>query len=109
MENSSKALMIAGAVLITILLITLGINLFDSTSNLSSKVESTTQSTEAANFNAQFTSHFGKSVPGYKVKDFIHTIMKHNAKVSSAPTFSAESHQIHLNLYSSPGSLVYRS
>ena len=84
-------------------------NLFNSTSELSDQVNTSSQSTAVSNFNAQFTTYFSNSAPGYKAKALVSKVMEHNAKVSSAPTFSPEKHQVHLNLYSSPGILVYRS
>lgn len=109
MENSSKALLISGTVLIVILLISVGMKLFNSTSDLSDQVNLSSQSTAASNFNAQFTTYFSNSAPGYKAKALVSKLMEHNVKVSSAPTFSPENHQVHLNLYSSPGNLEYRS
>lgn len=106
MENSTKALLIAGTVLIVIILISLGMKLFNSTSELSDHVSSSTQSAAVSNFNAQFTTYFGNSVSPSKTKDFVKKIIKNNAQANSSSTFSHELHQIYLLLYHKNGSAV---
>ena len=98
MENASKALLISGTILIVILLIGVGIKLFDSTSPLSDQVTTSTQTTAASNFNSQFYIYFGNSVSPSKTRDFIKEVMKNNAK-SGYATFSPELHQIGLLFY----------
>ena len=59
MENATKALLIAGSILIAILLIAIGMRVFSSTSGTTDSVESTMSSTEIATFNNKFTQYVG--------------------------------------------------
>ena len=61
MENASKALLIAGSVLIAILLIALGVRIINSTQGTTDAAEGTMQSTEVAMFNNKFTQHIGSN------------------------------------------------
>lgn len=59
MENASKALIIAGAILISILLISIGIILINSGRDVTETGTSRMQSQKIQTFNAQFTSYEG--------------------------------------------------
>jgi len=65
MENASKALIIAGAILLSILIIALGIYVF----NMARGVTNTSilSETEVSTFNSQFTDYRGK-IPGSGVE-----------------------------------------
>ena len=81
MENASKALIIAGAILLAILLITLGIYIFQqaqSTVNNSGMSQAEVQS-----FNSQFTKYEGESVKGSVVKSLIQEVIVNNAQDES--------------------------
>lgn len=104
MENASKALLIAGAVLIAILLIAMGIKTINSTSDMSEHVDTVSQSTAAASFNSQFLTYLSDSTSGVKAKALVSKVLSHNATVSSSSTFSVASHQIYINLYKKDGS-----
>lgn len=54
MENATKALIIAGSVLIAIALIGVGMKIFNSTSGTTDTVETTMIATEVAMFNNKF-------------------------------------------------------
>ncbi len=75
MENASKALIIAGAILLAILLISLGIMIF----NQASSVVSGTGMTDAeiTTFNAKFQKYEG-SIKGSMVKSLINDIIAVN-------------------------------
>ena len=78
MENASKALIIAGAILLAILLITLGIYIFQqsqSTVNNSGMSQAEVQS-----FNSQFIKYEGDSVKGSAVKSLIQEVNANNAQ-----------------------------
>ena len=60
MENASKALLIAGSILIVILLIAVGVKVFNSTTGTKDSVEDTIVSTEATTFNNKFIPYIGK-------------------------------------------------
>ena len=78
MENASKALIIAGAILLAILLITLGIYIFQqaqSTVNNSGMSQAEVQS-----FNSQFIKYEGTSVKGSAVKSLVQEVNANNAQ-----------------------------
>ena len=60
MENASKALIIAGAILISILLISIGIILINSGKDITETGTSGMNSQKIQTFNAQFTAYEGR-------------------------------------------------
>lgn len=84
MENASKALIIAGAILISILLISVGIIIMNA---INDPVQ---QGAEAAGgqaieiFNQRFTGYLGSGVDYSTVKQFITTVNSANGQLSSA-------------------------
>ena len=85
MENATKALIIAGAVIITILVISLGVMVFknyrDSVLDNSSLDEE-----EITEFNSQFTEYLGNTVPGSQVNALIQTVRSVNQKAITDDT-----------------------
>ncbi len=76
MENASKALIIAGAILLAILLISLGIMIFNQASNTVSN--SGMSEAEITAFNNKFTKYEGKQ-SGNMVKSMIQEVLATNA------------------------------
>lgn len=76
MENASKALIIAGAILLAILLISLGILIF----NQSSTVVTGSGMTDAqkASFNARFQKYESTAIKGAQVKSLINEVLAVN-------------------------------
>lgn len=60
MENASKALLMAGGVLLAIMVLSLGILLFTSFGGTSSQIHDNIEENQATQFNSQFTSYMGK-------------------------------------------------
>ena len=81
MENASKALIIAGSVLIAVMLVTLGIFVFNTVANKATDTSKLTEQ-EIASFNSIFSGYEGESVPGVRVNALIKTVM--NSNISSA-------------------------
>lgn len=80
MENASKALIIAGAILISILLISVGVLIMNSTGGVTSGMESSAKAMEMQSFNSQFTTYIGeKSVSGTQVRSLISNVIASNA------------------------------
>lgn len=77
MENASKALIIAGAILLSILLISLGIMIFNQAQDTVSN--SGMSKAEISAFNNQFYKYEGKSQKGTDVKALIQEIKASNA------------------------------
>lgn len=69
MENASKALVMAGAILISILLISVGLIMFNSTKGVAEQSGKAAETIEIETFNSQFTKYCGDRVLGSKVKD----------------------------------------
>lgn len=73
MENASKALIIAGAVLISILLISVGVLIMNSVDPMTEATGQQSESMAIQTFNAQFTQYEGDDVPGSQVRTLIST------------------------------------
>lgn len=84
MENATKALLIAGSVLIAILLIAMGLRIFNSTSETTEQSQKVMDTTAAATFNSQFTGYFG-DISAAKGNDLIQKIKASNAVNKSYP------------------------
>lgn len=90
MENASKALLIAGSVLIVILLIAMGVRVFTSTSGTTDQVEGTMQSTEIAQFNSKFTQYAGEKKSAAQVKALANVVIANNATSSRKVSFAGK-------------------
>ena len=76
MENASKALIIAGAILLAIAIIGVGMAVFN---NASDSVSGTDMSSEEVTaYNSEFDSYEGNAVRGSRVKTLINTVKQHN-------------------------------
>ena len=77
MENASKALIIAGAILLAILIIGLGMMVFN---NVRQRAGDTSAIDELAvqQFNSPFVAYFGDKVSGSNLKALLEKIMAHN-------------------------------
>jgi len=76
MENASKALIIAGAILISILVIGLGVFIYNQASSTVSKANLNSQ--EAQSQNQQFEAYFGTKVQPGEVKQLLSLIRTNN-------------------------------
>lgn len=79
MENASKALLIAGSVLIVILLIAVGMKIFNSTAGTTGAVEGTMASTEIAMFNNKFTPYIGDNKTVNEAIALVNKVMANNS------------------------------
>ncbi len=77
MENASKALLIAGAILIVILLIAVGMLVYSQARGVIDTGVSQMSSTEISMFNAQFNEYSGKQ-KGSNVKSLLQAINANN-------------------------------
>ena len=76
MENASKALLIAGAILIAIVLITLGVLILGKGQEVAKEADMS--ATEISAFNAKFTQFEGDRVRGTVVKQLYREVLQHN-------------------------------
>ena len=75
MENTSKALLVAAAVLVVILIITLGIRIFSSVSSTGEDSEKVGSSLSAQVFNANYAEYFQGEVSSEVVIKFLNQII----------------------------------
>lgn len=73
MENATKALLIAGAVLVVIVLIAVGLKILNATSGTADQVKSQSEVMEIQIFNSQFTKYLGTQ-PASEVKALLSLI-----------------------------------
>ncbi len=87
MENSSKALIIAGTILIIMLVIGAGMFLFGGAGSLSSTVQNNWSQDEVLAFNQKFLKYDGNQ-KGSRVKELITAINKSNASTDITVSIS---------------------
>ena len=76
MENASKALIIAGAILLSILIISLGIMIFQQASEVVD--QNAMSELEVTQFNSKFKSYMGTNVRGAQVNSLINQVIQNN-------------------------------
>lgn len=86
MENSTKALIIAGSVLVAIVIIAIGINILSSSSDVTDQVNSVSDTMAKSVFNSQFTPYFDNNVSGTETRNLISKIMANNSTSSHKVT-----------------------
>ena len=91
MENATKALLIAGSILVVILLIAMGLRIFNTSKGTTEAAQTTMSSTSVTMFNSQFIMHSGNNKSKSEVKEIVNKIIANN---------SSSSHKISLSLYS---------
>ena len=87
MENASKALIIAGAILVSILIVSLGVLIFNRMGS-SAKEAANMDEQEVANFNSKITPYVGKNISGSQVNALIQLVISldNSAKSSGDAT-----------------------
>ncbi len=89
MENASKALIIAGAVLVAILLIAFGMIMINSARTPIDEATGQSEQQAIEIFNAQFASFAGNQVSGPSVRSLYSKILTSNAKTSHKITVTS--------------------
>ena len=77
MENASKALIIAGAILISILIISLGVIIYQQAAGVVNN--NSMDELEVTQFNSKFTEYCGDNVKGATVQALINSIKTNNS------------------------------
>ncbi len=89
MENASKALIIAGAILVAILIISLGILIFNNFGNKAKEMANMDKQ-EITAFNSRIIPYLGNDISGSQVNALIQYVISNNlACVKSGETFKA--------------------
>lgn len=83
MENASKALLIAGSVLIVILLIAMGVRVFTSTKGTVDATEDTMKTAEDAQYYSKFTKYMGSKQSKAQVMSLLNEVIASNATSSN--------------------------
>ena len=81
MENASKALIIAGAILLAILIISLGIMIYNQASGVVNN--NAMDEVEISTFNQKFTQYEGTNVKGAQVNSLLDQIVQNNVSTQS--------------------------
>lgn len=79
MDNASKALIMAGAILISVALVSLGVYLFNMASGLTGDAENELTSSKIETQNGKFEKYAGTNVKGPEVKSLIRAVGAFNA------------------------------
>ena len=79
MENASKALIIAGAILISILLISVGVLIMNSTGNTQKSVEDNANTIAIRTFNSNFTQYEGENQSASQIRALKSAVNSSNA------------------------------
>ena len=88
MENASKALIIAGAILLSILIITLGIGVFNLAREAMDNINLDANEIQA--YNAKFEDYEGTKVSGTRVRSLLEVIKQHNNANTGDPTLQVK-------------------
>ena len=84
MENASKALIIAGAILLSVLIVSLGIMVFQNAKNTIGGTNLNKQ--EIDTFNSQWQTYEGKNKTASEVRSMIQAVISSNAAEKSGGT-----------------------
>ena len=88
MENATKALLIAAAVLIAILIISLSVAIYQKASNATSSADLSSTETQAQN--EKFLKYEGDSKRGSEVNALLETVLNYNLTTTSDTKVSVE-------------------
>lgn len=97
MENASKALLIAGAILIVILLIAVGMMVYQGAQGSINKAIGSMSSTEKDIHNKQFESYMGQKVSGSNLKTLYSKIISNNSNEDNV--------QVNISKFSTDGTI----
>ena len=93
MENASKALLIAGAILICIVLISVGMLVLNSTTDVTDQVGDITTSQAAQSFNSNYTGYAGTQ-KGSSVRQLLGAIATNNQTNNAGHTIKVTTSNI---------------
>ena len=82
MENASKALLIAGGVMLTMLVVSLLLYAWTSVSEYQANLDKIKEVEELAEFNSQFTNYQRDDVQGYELLSLVNKVIDYNQRFS---------------------------
>ena len=80
MENASKALLIAGAILIALIIISVGIYMYNITKNVQQEIDAKTVADQLAKFNQQFEAYDKKAMRAVEIITIVNKVVAYNTK-----------------------------
>ena len=83
MENATKAIIIAGSILIAIALIAVAVRVLNESQEPAEQVGGTMESTEISMFNSKFLAYVGSNKSSAEIKSLLNLIMANNATAKS--------------------------
>ena len=83
MENASKALIIAGAIILSILIIALGMAVFNMASNPAQDAAASIESQAAQAFNSTFEPYIKTNITGSSVRSLYDAVRQNNVRNAS--------------------------
>lgn len=86
MENASKALIIAGAILLSILIIGLGMSVFNSAKEALSGANLDKE--KIATFNSEYEAYLGDNIKGTQVKSLCDSVRNNNLNADESEVFT---------------------
>ena len=86
MENASKALLMAGGILIGVLILALMVTLFISARDLFNNYEETKETEAIQQFNVNFTQYLGRDLTIHEVVTICNFAKKHNVDITGEKT-----------------------
>ena len=89
MDNASKALIIAGAILIAVMLVSLGVMLYNTAAGVAESSIGSMEQLGVQGFNGQFETYFGGAKSREQVKGLIRKVIANNANVNN-PTITID-------------------
>lgn len=79
MDNASKALIIAGAILIAVMLVSLGVMLYNTAAGVAETTTGSVQALGVAGFNAQFETYLGTGKTKAQAAGLVSKVLSNNA------------------------------
>lgn len=107
MENASKALIMAGGVLIGILIITLAVYLFIDFGTTSAEINRENDTRQLTQFNTQFSVYLGRTnISGYELISVINLAKENNRQNANTNNYNYASNGYRIEIYVDGRSVV---
>lgn len=100
MENASKALIMAGAILIAIMIISLAVYLFTDFGTTSAEINKENAERQLTQFNTQFTTYLGRNnITVYELISVVNLAKENNSEYASVNNYANAENGYQINVY----------
>ena len=100
MENASKALIMAGGVLIAIMIISLAVYLFTDFGTTSAEINRENTERQLTQFNTQFTTYLGRNnITVYELISVVNLAKENNSEYASVNNYANAENGYQINVY----------